>query len=46
MPTILNYLNVPRSYLAFGKDLLDENSDNNWAINYNNGIYQFFVMNV
>ena len=42
MPTILNYMNVPTPYLAFGKDLLGDNSNDNWAINYNNGIYQFF----
>lgn len=41
MPTILNYLNYPTPYIAFGKDLLDESCGNNWAINYNNGVYQF-----
>ena len=41
MPTVLNYMNYNRPYIAFGKDLLD-NSDDNWAINYNNGFYQYF----
>ena len=41
MPTVLNYLNYPAPYLAFGKDLLAENNGN-WAINYNNGFYQLF----
>ena len=27
--------------MAFGKDLLDEGGKN-WAINYNNGFYQYF----
>ena len=42
MPTVLNYLNYPNTYLAFGKDLLKSDNYENWAINYNSGIYQFF----
>ena len=42
MPTILNYLNYPEEYLAFGKNLLEDNPNENWSINYNNGIYQFY----
>ena len=42
MPTILNYLNYPTPYIAFGKNLLDSNPNNNWVINYNNGFYQYF----
>ena len=42
MPTTLNLLNYPNSYLAFGKNLLGENSCNDWAINYNNGVFQLF----
>ena len=42
MPTVLNYLNYPNPYLAFGKDLLKSCNYEDWAINYNSGIYQFF----
>ncbi len=42
MPTILDYLNYPEEYLAFGKNLLEDNPNENWSINYNNGIYQFY----
>ena len=42
MPTILSYLNYPNSYLAYGKDLFNNDMNENWAINYNNGFYQFF----
>lgn len=47
MPTILNYLGYPAPYVAFGKDLLGRDaaglmqSNNPWAVNYLNGIYQF-----
>ena len=42
MPTVLNYLNYPTPYIAFGKDLFAEENYNDWVINYNNGFYQFF----
>lgn len=41
MPTILNYLGYPHSYVAFGKDLLNTAPEESWAVNYNNGIYQY-----
>lgn len=41
MPTVLGILNYDRPFVAFGKDLLEE-SGKNWAINYNNGFYQYF----
>ncbi|MEG1574555.1 MAG: sulfatase-like hydrolase/transferase [Bacteroidales bacterium] len=44
MPTVLSYLNYNKPYIAFGKDLLD-NTSGNWAINYNNGSYQYFDNN-
>ena len=41
MPTLLNYLGYPRPYIAFGKDLLAADTADFWAVNYNNGIYQY-----
>lgn len=41
MPTLLNHLGYPNSYVAFGIDLLNVKSEDSWAVNYNNGIYQF-----
>lgn len=41
MPTVLGILNYDRPFVAFGKDLLEEDGKN-WAINYNNGFYQYF----
>ena len=41
MPTVLGILNYDKPFVAFGKDLLDEGGKN-WAINYNNGFYQYF----
>lgn len=40
MPTVLGILNYDEPFVAFGKDLLEENGKN-WAINYNNGFYQY-----
>jgi len=42
-PTLLHLLGYNKPYLAFGKDLLGYSGDNvlqNWAFNYNAGIYQ------
>lgn len=41
MPTVLGLLNYDRPYVAFGKDLTEEGGKD-WAINYNNGFYQYF----
>lgn len=41
MPTILNYLNYDKPYVAFGKDLFHTTDADTWAVNYNNGIYQY-----
>jgi phosphoglycerol transferase MdoB-like AlkP superfamily enzyme len=40
MPTILGYLNYDQSYFAFGQDLTSTSIEENYAINYNNQIYQ------
>ncbi|MBQ4377033.1 MAG: sulfatase-like hydrolase/transferase [Bacteroidales bacterium] len=41
MPTILDALHYNRPYIAYGKNLLDTTHNNTWAVNYNNGIYQY-----
>lgn len=41
MPTILNYLGVSSPYVAFGQDLFNTKDQDTWAVNYNNGIYQY-----
>ena len=42
MPTVLGYLGYDESYIAFGNDLLNTTSDQHFAVNHNNGIYQYF----
>lgn len=41
MPTVLNILGYDNSYIAFGQDLTNTSDSSTWAVNYNNGIYQF-----
>lgn len=41
MPTMLNYMGYSSSYVAFGIDLFNTPADKTWAVNYNNGIYQY-----
>ena len=41
MPTILGVLGYDKPYLAFGCDVLNTPAPNTWAVNYNNGIYQY-----
>lgn len=41
MPTVLSYLGYSKPYVAFGKDLLTTKDEDTWAVNYNNGIYQY-----
>lgn len=42
MPTVLNYLGYNSSYLAFGSDLLSSSAEQSYAVNYYDGIYQYF----
>lgn len=42
MPTVLGYLGYDKPYLAFGKDLLNTSAADSYAINYYNGVYQYF----
>ncbi|MBQ9417739.1 MAG: sulfatase-like hydrolase/transferase [Bacteroidales bacterium] len=41
MPTLLGIMGYPSPYVAFGIDLLRTPADSTWAVNYNNGIYQY-----
>jgi phosphoglycerol transferase MdoB-like AlkP superfamily enzyme len=42
MPTVLNYLNFDKDYVAFGNDAFDKTIDP-FVVNYNNGVYQIFM---
>lgn len=39
MPTVLSILGFESPYVAFGKNLMHDTCQ--WAVNYNNGIYQY-----
>ena len=41
LPTILNLVGYDKPYMAFGCDLLNTPSEDTWAINYLDGIYQY-----
>ena len=41
LPTILGMLGYPKPYFGFGIDLLNTPSEETWAVNYLNGIYQY-----
>ena len=41
MPTVLGLLGYSQPYIAFGIDLFQTSADSTWAVNYNNGIYQY-----
>lgn len=41
MPTVLNYLGYDIPYVSFGIDLFNTDANKSFAVNYNNGIYQY-----
>lgn len=41
MPTVLSLLGYDKPFIAFGQDLMRTDNADTWAVNYNNGIYQF-----
>ena len=41
MPTVLGWLGYEKPYIAFGCDLFKTQADDTWAVNYNNGVYQY-----
>lgn len=42
MPTVLEYLGYDRPFLAFGKSLISSTSEASYAVNYTNGVYQYY----
>ncbi|MDO4462399.1 MAG: sulfatase-like hydrolase/transferase [Bacteroidia bacterium] len=42
VPTILSYIGVDKSYISFGKDLRTTPKEDRFAINYKDGVYQYF----
>ena len=45
MPTVLGILGYDKPYLSFGCDLLNTPTNNAYAVNYLNGIYQYVKYN-
>lgn len=45
MPTVLGYLGYRNPYVGFGVDLFHTPAKDTWAVNYNNGIYQYIKGN-
>lgn len=43
MPTVLSYLGYDKPFVSFGCDLLTTPDSETWAVNYSEGIYQFFT---
>lgn len=41
LPTVMGMLHYPKPYFAFGIDLFNTPSEDTWAVNYLNGIYQY-----
>ena len=41
LPTVMGMLHYPKSFFAFGIDLMNTPADDTWAVNYLNGIYQY-----
>lgn len=42
MPSVLGYLNYPKPFIAFGRNLFDSKG-RNYVVNYTNGCYQLYV---
>ncbi len=42
MPSVLAYLGYDEPYFAFGRDVLTQDKDVRYAVNYNNPVYQIF----
>ena len=41
LPTVMGMLHYGKPYFAFGIDLLNTPAEDTWAVNYQNGIYQY-----
>ena len=46
MPSVLGLLGYDKPFVAFGCDLFHTPADSTWAVNYNNGIYQYAKHNL
>jgi phosphoglycerol transferase MdoB-like AlkP superfamily enzyme len=46
MPSVLGLLGYDKPFVAFGCDLFQTPPDSTWAVNYNNGIYQYVKHNL
>ena len=42
MPTVLEYAGYDRPFIAFGKSLISTHADSCYAVNYTNGVYQYY----
>ena len=42
MPTVLGHLGYDEPYVSFGCDLLNTPPEETWAVNYLNGVYQYW----
>ena len=42
MPTVLEYTGYDRPFIAFGKSLISTTPERNFAVNYNNEMYQYY----
>ncbi len=42
MPTVLGYLGYDQPFVSFGNNLLTTPEEDTFAVNHNNGIYQYF----
>lgn len=45
MPTLLSMLGYEKPFVAFGIDLMTTPPEKSWAVNYNNGLYQYITPN-
>lgn len=45
MPTLLSMLGYEKPFVAFGIDLMTTPPEKSWAVNYNNGLYQYITLN-
>lgn len=42
MPTVLEFVGYDKAFVAFGKSLISATSNESYAVNYTNGVYQYY----
>ena len=42
MPTVLEFVGYDKVFVAFGKSLISATSNESYAVNYTNGVYQYY----